>query len=98
MPYFLRSWTDLDRNCDREISRSIYPEYRQEPRHPAWFPAQQLGAPRDSLSRYIAVETQGDDRVAYDTLWNSGPDDIALIWPFVRGGNGEASGRSSSPK
>jgi len=73
MPYFLRSWTDRDTNCDREISQSVYPEYREEPHHPAWFPAQQLGAPDDSLSRYIAVETQGGDRVAYATLWELRP-------------------------
>jgi GNAT superfamily N-acetyltransferase len=73
MTYFLRSWTDRDTNCDREISQSVYPEYREEPHHPAWFPARQLGAPLDSLSRYIAVETQRGDRVAYATLWELRP-------------------------
>lgn len=73
MPYFLRSWTDGDTNCDREISQSVYPEYQQDPRHPAWFPAQQLGAPREWSSRYIAVETQSSNRVAYATLWELRP-------------------------
>jgi GNAT superfamily N-acetyltransferase len=73
MPYFLRSWTDRDAGSDREISQSIYPEYREEPRHPAWFAARQLGAPRDWSSRYVAVETQNDRRVAYATLWELRP-------------------------
>jgi GNAT superfamily N-acetyltransferase len=73
MAYFLRSWTDCDADSDREISQSIYPEYREEPRHPAWFPAQQLGAPREWSSRYVAVESQKDQRVAYATLWELRP-------------------------
>ena len=73
MPYFLRAWTDGDTGCDREISQSVYPEYREDPRHPAWFPAQQLGAPREWSSRYLAVETQGNNRVAYATLWELRP-------------------------
>lgn len=73
MAYSLRPWTDLDANCDREISQSVYPEYREDPRHPALFPARQLGAPRQSLSHYVAVETRGDVRVAYATLWELRP-------------------------
>jgi len=73
MAYFLRPWTDRDADSDREISQSIYPEYREEPRHPAWFPAQQLGAPRDWSSRYVAVEYQKDQLVAYATLWELRP-------------------------
>jgi GNAT superfamily N-acetyltransferase len=73
MSYFLRSWTDGDTSYDREISQSVYPEYRRDPRHPAWFPAQQLGAPREWSSRYIAVETQSSNRVAYATLWELRP-------------------------
>lgn len=84
----------IDAGIDREISHSIYPEYRETPRHPAWFPARQLGAPREWSSRYVAVETQNDQRVAYATLWNSG--DIVLIWPFVRSGKGKPSGPNSS--
>lgn len=73
MSYFLRSWTDSDGNCDHEISQSVYPEYRHDPRHPAWFAARQLGAPREWSSRYIAVETQSSNRVAYATLWELRP-------------------------
>jgi GNAT superfamily N-acetyltransferase len=73
MPYFLRSWIDPDAGSDREISHAIYPEYREEPRHPAWFPAQQLGAPREYSSRYVAVETQKNERVGYATLWELRP-------------------------
>jgi GNAT superfamily N-acetyltransferase len=73
MSYFFRSWTDSDANYDCEISQSLYPEYRQDPRHPAWFPAQQLGAPGEWSSRYIAVETQSSNRVAYATLWELRP-------------------------
>src|SRR5262245_15689673 len=73
MAHFLRSWTDRDADSDREISQSIYPEYREEPRHPAWFPAQQLGAPGDWSSRYVAVENQKDRLVAYATLWELRP-------------------------
>jgi GNAT superfamily N-acetyltransferase len=73
MPYVLRPWTDHDAGSDRAISQAIYPEYRKEPRHPAWFPAQQLGAPREWSSRYVAVETQRGERVAYATLWELRP-------------------------
>jgi GNAT superfamily N-acetyltransferase len=73
MAYFLRSWTDRDADIDREISQSVYPEYREEPRHPAWFPARQLGAPREWSSRYVAVESGNDQRVAYATLWELRP-------------------------
>lgn len=69
MPYFLRSWTDRDAGSDREISQAIYPEYREERGHPAWFPAQQLGAPQEYSSRYVAAETLHDQPVAYATLW-----------------------------
>lgn len=73
MSYFLRSWIDSDTGCDHEISQSVYPEYRENPRHPAWFPAQQLGAPGEWSSRYIAVATQSTNRVAYATLWELRP-------------------------
>lgn len=73
MPYFLRSWTDRDAGSDREISRAIYPEYLEDRLHPAWFPARQLGAPREWSSRYVAVETSSDERVAYATLWELRP-------------------------
>lgn len=73
MPYFLRPWTDRDAGSDREISHSIYPEYLEDHRHPAWFPAQQLGSPREWASRYVAVETHSSERVAYATLWELRP-------------------------
>jgi GNAT superfamily N-acetyltransferase len=73
MQHFLRSWTEGDTGCLDEISQSVYPEYRQDPRHPAWFPAQQLGAPREWSSRYVAVESQGSNPVAYATLWELRP-------------------------
>ena len=73
MPYSLRLWTDCDANSDREISQAIYPEYREDPLHPAWFPARQLGAPHEWSSRYVAVETQDDQRVAYAALWELRP-------------------------
>src|SRR5439155_3346871 len=69
----LRSWTDHDAGIDLEISQAIYPEYREEPLHPAWFPAQQLGAPREISSRYVVVEPRQDERVAYATLWELRP-------------------------
>jgi GNAT superfamily N-acetyltransferase len=69
----LRSWTDRDAGCDREISRAIYPEYREQPDHPAWFPAQQLGAPSEYLSRYVAVDSKAGHPVAYTTLWELRP-------------------------
>ncbi len=69
MPYVLRSWADGDAGSDREISRAIYPEYRKEPDHPAWFPATQLGAPDEYSSRYVVVENRKGQRVAYATLW-----------------------------
>jgi ribosomal protein S18 acetylase RimI-like enzyme len=71
--YLLRPWTDLDANSDLEISHAIYPEYREEPGHPSWFPAQQLGAPREYSSRYVVEETQNHQRVAYATLWELRP-------------------------
>jgi GNAT superfamily N-acetyltransferase len=73
MPYLFRPWTVLDAGIDREISQSVYPEYREDPRHPAWFPARQLGAPREPSSRYVAVETQNDRQVAYASLWELRP-------------------------
>jgi len=73
MTYSLRSWTDQDTGIDRDISQTIYPEYREEPRHPAWFPAQQLGAPRETSSRYVVVEPRNDERAAYATLWELRP-------------------------
>jgi GNAT superfamily N-acetyltransferase len=73
MPYALRSWTDADAGSDRQISQAIYPEYREEPDHPAWFPAQQLGAPSDCSSRYLAVDTRTEQPVGYATLWELRP-------------------------
>jgi GNAT superfamily N-acetyltransferase len=73
MKYFLRSWSDRDAGSDVEISHAIYPEYREEPRHPAWFPARQLGAPREYSPRYVVVQTQRDEPVAYATLWELRP-------------------------
>jgi len=73
MAYLLRSWTDLDAGSDRDISQANYPEYRKDPDHPAWFPAQQLGAPRESSSRYLVVDTQQDQRLAYAALWELRP-------------------------
>ncbi|HEX7288097.1 MAG TPA: GNAT family N-acetyltransferase [Candidatus Angelobacter sp.] len=72
-PYLLRSWTSNDAGSDREISQAIYPEYREESGHPAWFPAQQLGAPRECSSRYVVVETRNDQLVAYASLWELRP-------------------------
>lgn len=69
MRYILRPWTASDAGCDQEISQAIYPEYREEPGHPAWFPAQQLGAPPEYLSRYVAMETCNERPIAYATLW-----------------------------
>jgi GNAT superfamily N-acetyltransferase len=68
-PCLLRSWASSDAGSDREISQAIYPEYREESGHPAWFPAQQLGAPNECSSRYVGVETWNDQRVAYAALW-----------------------------
>jgi GNAT superfamily N-acetyltransferase len=73
MSYLIRSWTDRDAGIDREISQAIYPEYREEPRHPAWFPAQQLGRPSDCSSQYVAVDTREDRPVGYATLWELRP-------------------------
>jgi GNAT superfamily N-acetyltransferase len=73
MTYSLRSWTDGDAGIDHEISHANYPEYREDPRHPAWFPAQQLGAPPDASSRYIVVEPYDGARVAYAVLWELRP-------------------------
>jgi len=73
MPYFLLEWGDHDSGSDREISRAIYPEYREEPGHPAWFPAQQLGAPDEYSSRYVVVETGTNQRVGFATLWELRP-------------------------
>ena len=71
--YSLRPWTDRDDGTDREISSAIYPEYREEPNHPAWFPAQQLGAPREAASRYVVVDSEKDERLAYSALWQMRP-------------------------
>src|SRR6516164_6585604 len=73
MSYLFRAWTDSDAGADHEISQAIYPEYQEQPRHPAWFPAQQLGAPREYSSRYVVVQTENDQRVAYATLWELRP-------------------------
>jgi len=73
MPYSIRPWTDRDAGSNFDISQAIYPEYREDPLHPAWFPAQQLGAPREYLSRYVAVESDRDRPLAYATLWELRP-------------------------
>jgi GNAT superfamily N-acetyltransferase len=73
MAHRLRLWTDGDTGSDAAISREIYPEYREEPLHPAWFPAQQLGAPREYSSRYVVVESQTDRPVAFAALWELRP-------------------------
>lgn len=73
MSFLLRSWTEADAGCDRDISREIYPEYREDPLHPAWFPAQQLGAPPESTLRYVAVESTTGDPLAYAALWELRP-------------------------
>src|SRR5438105_8762515 len=73
MPYSLRAWTDHDAGSDREISRAIYPEYREEPNHPAWFPARQLGAPRECSARYVVVKSTKNQRLAYAALWELRP-------------------------
>jgi len=71
--YSLRPWTDRDAGADREISQAIYPEYQEEPNHPTWFPAQQLGAPREVSSRYAIVDLDRDHPIAYATLWEMRP-------------------------
>ncbi len=73
MSYLVRSWTDGDAGIDREISQTIYPEYREEPSHPAWFPARQLGAPSECSSRYVVTDTLSDQPVAYASLWELRP-------------------------
>lgn len=69
----LRSWTDQDAGIDREISQAIYPEYREEPGHPAWFPGEQLGAPRECSTRYVVVEDREHRRAAYAAMWELRP-------------------------
>lgn len=64
----LRPWTDRDEGVDREISRAIYPEYREEPNHLTWFPAQQLGAPREVTSRYVVADSKKEQNLACGTL------------------------------
>lgn len=71
--YSLRGWTDRDAGVSREISQAIYPEYQEEPNHPTWFPAQQLGAPREVSSRYVVMASNKDRRLAYATLWELRP-------------------------
>jgi len=73
MSWLLRSWTDSDVDADREISQAIYPEYQNDPNHPAWFPAQQLGAPSEYSSRYVAVDTENHHPLGYATLWELRP-------------------------
>lgn len=81
MPYFLRAWDESDAGWDREISQAIYPEYCEEPNHPAWFPAQQLGAPSECSARYVMMETETvrmaetgtTRRVGYANLWELRP-------------------------
>jgi len=73
MPYHLRPWTERDTGIDREVSQSVYPEYREEPGHRAWFAARQLGAPRDFSTRYVVEGTAEGRTVAYATLWELRP-------------------------
>lgn len=73
MPLVFRSWTDHDAGSDREISQAIYPEYREDPDHPAWFPAQQLGAPPEHLFRYLVLDSENHRPLAYATLWELRP-------------------------
>jgi len=73
MSFRLRPWTNADCGCVRAISQDIYPEYREDPLHPAWFPAQQLGAPAESTIRYVAIASATRDRVAYAALWELRP-------------------------
>jgi GNAT superfamily N-acetyltransferase len=72
MPYLLRAWTDRDEGIDRAISEAIYPEYHEAPGHSAWFPARQLGAPREARARYM-VEAPNGLHVAYASLWELRP-------------------------
>jgi GNAT superfamily N-acetyltransferase len=73
MSWFLRAWGSADAGSDRVISQAVYPEYHEDPAHPAWFPARQLGAPAEYSSRYVAVEAASRSRVAYATLWELRP-------------------------
>ena len=92
MSFLLRRWIEADRDCDRSISGEIYPEYREDPRHPAWFPAQQLGAPPEGTARYIAVESTTANPLAYATLWELRPQryrfDLAVRPAWQRQGIG----------
>ena len=71
--YSIRPWNDTDAGIDREISRAVYPEYVENPRHPAWFPARQLGAPGECSTRYVVMESGKNHRVAYAALWELRP-------------------------
>jgi GNAT superfamily N-acetyltransferase len=73
MLFRVRSWSDVDAGNDREISQAIYPEYRKEPGHPAWFPARQLGMPSECSCRYVAVDIRDDRPVGYASLWKLRP-------------------------
>jgi mycothiol synthase len=73
MPYLVRSWNVQDDGCERTIAQAVYPEYREEPGHPSWFPAQQLGAPRQSSSRYVAIDATSEQPAGYATLWELRP-------------------------
>jgi hypothetical protein len=98
MKYFLRSWTDYDAGIDREISQALYPEYREEPRHPAWFPAQQLGAPRETSSAMSSWSPTRTSVWPMPRYGSSGPGDIGLTWRSAQSGNGKASPLSSWPR
>ncbi len=71
--YSLRPWTDCDAGVSRDISRAVYPEYQEEPNHPMWFPARQLGAPGEVTSRYVVVDSKKGQRIAYARLWELRP-------------------------
>lgn len=73
MAYFVRSRTDRDDGCEHAIVRAVYPEYREEPGHPTWFPARQLGAPREGTTGYVAVGAGTDRPVGFATLWELRP-------------------------
>jgi len=92
MSYSIRAWAEEAIGTDRQISREVYPEYRDEPNHPAWFPAQQLGAPSESLSRYVAIDDRDCRPIGYATLWELRPRrhrfDLAVLPDWRRQGIG----------
>ena len=98
MKYFLRSWTDRDAGSDVEISHAIYPEYQEEPHHPAWFPARQLRAPREYSSVTSSCRPTETNLLPMPRYGNFGRDDIVLIWLSARSVKGKALRISSWAK